>query len=129
MFNFDLKPEGDLLDLRPIPWQAIARIALTNVGKHFTQELGPTGPWPDLKPETGARKQSEQMRWESGRLSGSYKMAYGNDFAEVYSAGVDYAIYHEKGTRHMPARSFLWVDDMAWQTILKLGGESVTWSK
>ena len=126
MYDFQLK--GDANVTWVIPWQGIARIALMNVGKHFNEELGPNGPWPDLKPETWARKQGDQMLWETGALSGSYDMGYGEDYAEVFSTGVDYAIYHDKGTRFMPARSFLWIDDEAWAGILKLGGESLTWS-
>lgn len=109
-------------------------MVLQNVGEHFQEELGPEGPWPDLQPETWERKAftygSGTILWESGDLYRSIDEEWGSDYAEVYSAGVEYAAAHEKGVkkRNLPARSFIWIDDRTWDWILDKAGD-VSWKK
>lgn len=130
MFKIDASDFKLGLDPKGIPWDAIAKIAFANVKHHFALQRGPEGPWEPLKVETWKRKIGPWPLYETGELYRSYQAGFGTDYAMVFSEGADWAVYHETGTsRNLPSRSFLWLDDMAGDKILRMTGESLTWSK
>jgi len=96
---------------------------------HFRQKLNPDGPWAPLKPETWARKKGPRELWETGDLYHSYNLAHDKFHAEVFSAGVDYAKYHDQGAENLPIRSFLWLDEQVIGKMGQLTAASLTWSK
>lgn len=104
-------------------------MAFANVMLHFQQKINPDGPWAPLKPATWARKKGPRELWETGALIESYSYGAGQDYAEVFSAGVDYAKYHDRGTENLPVRSFLWLDERVIWKMGQLTAASLTWSK
>ena len=96
----------------------IALMMRSTVEKNFEaegrDELGRTHTWKPLAPSTQksrARYKGEEHKAHpilemTGRLKQSLHIAWGRDWAQVYS-GVKYGVYHQTGTRKMPARPFM----------------------
>jgi phage gpG-like protein len=84
-------------------------------------EGGYPGRWAPLK------SGGPSYLFRGGDLWGSINQSnqvIGDDFAEVYSRGVRYGIYHQTGTRKMLARPFMvWRQDMI-DAIVDTVGES-----
>lgn len=87
----------------------------SQVQETFVRGQGRKTPWPDLSPRTKKYKIKKKgtaypMLVFTGRLRNSINISVGEKEAKVYS-GVKYGVFHQTGTRHMPARPFLEVTD------------------
>lgn len=101
-------------DLDYLPWadEITQQIEATNRA-NFAAGEGPAGPWPDLSPVTIARKGHNTKLVDSHDLMRSLTEA-GQGVSEAFSepgqggvsrgTDVDYARFHQEGTRRMPAR-------------------------
>jgi len=111
------KAQRTLGNLSPI-MANVAQLMRRTVEKNFDaegrDEMGRTKIWKPLAPST--QKQRARYKGEAyaehpileykGRLKQSINTAHGKDFAQVYT-GVRYGVYHQVGTRKMPARPFM----------------------
>ncbi len=80
------------------------------IHRHFWQDEGPEGVWPDLKPTTWRYKHSNKMLFESGEYLKSWQVELqGDDF--IIGSESKIAQYHEFGTTHIPVRSFVWLNE------------------
>jgi phage gpG-like protein len=88
----------------------IASEAFKDVMDHFENTSGRSGKWQPLAPSTirGRRKGSSKPLQDTGRMRGSIKPQGFKDRAEVFT-NVEYAPFHDKGTRTIPRREFLWL--------------------
>jgi len=96
----------------------IAQMMRSTVNKNFEaegrDESGRTHTWKGLAPSTQKRRakyKGEQYKAHpilefTGRLKQSINTAWGKDWAQVYT-GVEYGVYHQTGTKKMPARPFM----------------------
>lgn len=81
----------------------------------FVRGQGRKTSWADLSPRTKKYKVRKKgtaypMLVFTGRLRNSINISSGRNEAKVFS-GVRYGVFHQIGTRHMPARPFLEVTD------------------
>lgn len=99
-------------DLRPA-FRDTAVYMKTSVLKNFEVEGRPKK-WAPLSPKyaTWKRKKgySTKILERTGRLKQSINVSYTNKEARVYT-GVKYGAYLHKGTRKMPARPFMLIQD------------------
>lgn len=83
---------------------------LTNLHQdRFDAQISPTGQaWAPLSPKTAKRKQFGRILYRSGVLRNTLR--YNASSREVrFGTDRKYGIYHQFGTRHMPARPWLGV--------------------
>lgn len=92
-----------------------AIIAHNRVSQLFEQDSGPDGPWKPLK--KGRRRGGSKILQDTGRLKGSIVPFSGRDYAGV-GTDLDYAPYHNYGTKHIPQREFMWLDGTAEERIM-----------
>ena len=102
-------------DLSPFMADA-AELILTVTEEAFDAQRSPDGtPWPDLAPATWKRKRTRRKLYESGNLQGSLSADSDAHSATVgvgaTSRGFAYGIVHQLGSRRVPARPFLPVDE------------------
>lgn len=136
--NVEAKIEARSLDalskslekLLPNAQKKFFKLASTAIYKdvigHFEKEVGPGREkwkrfkWPDGKARNTrpTKRGGTKLLQDTGRLKGSIV-----PFVEKDSAGartnVDYAIYHNDGTKKIPKREFAYVDE---ETVGKLEG-------
>ena len=96
----------------------IAQMMRSTVDKNFEaegrDERGRTHIWKELASSTqgrrakykGEAKKAHPILEFTGRLKQSINIAWGKDWAQVYT-GVKYGVYHQTGTKKMPARPFM----------------------
>jgi phage virion morphogenesis protein len=80
---------------------------------NFARQSDPDGaPWASLAASTAARKGSSVILRETGSLAGGIASegASGNQVV-IRSTGGHYGIYHQTGTKKMPARKFIGIGD------------------
>jgi phage gpG-like protein len=96
-------------DLSPIMAE-VAEMLVAGIEDEF-QTQG-RGNWAPLAASTlrSRRGSSAMILQDTGRLAGSIQPRSGPDFAEAGS-DVAYGKFHITGTRHMPARNFLDIDE------------------
>jgi phage virion morphogenesis protein len=105
----------------------LAGVMLDAVEEQFAREGQP--PWPSLRPST-IRARARRGHWpgkilqETGRLAASITSSWGRDEA-VVGTSVVYGLYHQFGTRTMPARPFLRLTAEDLQRLLE---EVVDWA-
>lgn len=111
------KGQSILRDMSPI-MRDVAQTMKSTVNKNFEaegrDEMGRPHTWKELARSTqkvrerykGSDKKAHPILEFTGRLKQSINTAYGRDYAQVYS-GVKYGVYHQTGTRKMPARPFM----------------------
>ena len=107
-------------------WGPASLLAFKKVISHFEQEKGPKGRWKELSPVTIARRrgQSSKPLQDTGRLKGSILNKAFNNKAIVFT-NVKYAIFHDKGTKKIPQRKFMWIEDGFVKTLADKYGEFV----
>lgn len=77
----------------------------------FMMEKDPWGrPWKPLKPATIERKRSSKILRDTGRLWQSFTWRVEGDTLH-FGTNVEYAPYHQFGTKHIPRRPFLPLDE------------------
>lgn len=103
---------GRLMDAMADPSPAMRMIAEEIRGEvdlAFRESRTPSGEaWTPLLQETVAKRRgtTAQPLRDTGRLATSVMTAHGLDHATV-GTNVDYAGFHQHGTRHIPARPFM----------------------
>lgn len=95
--------------------QKIAVYLQSETQKTFERNTGRVTKWPDLSEKTKKYKIKKKgtpypMLVFTGRLRQSIFSEYSSTFARIF-AGVKYAVYHQLGTRKMPARPILEIDE------------------
>ena len=93
----------------------MANVLRTEAEDAFDDERSPEGiKWQDLKPDYKkhryARGFNGKILQVSGLLVQSLNIDYGDDFAAV-GVSEPYGVYHQLGTKHMPARPFLGISE------------------
>lgn len=110
-------------DLSPLMTTIAGHLAATTE-RAFESERDPSfgTPWAALSPPYLKRKLkqgfSKAKLERTGELKASIVAESGDDYAEV-AVGAPYAIYHQLGTRKMPARPFLGIDDAGEEDIVQ----------
>ncbi|RLG91053.1 MAG: phage virion morphogenesis protein [Candidatus Hecatellales archaeon] len=111
------KGQSTLKNLSPI-MRDVAQLMRVSVEKNFEAEgrdkTGATHTWAPLAKSTQKRRakykgeanKAHPILEMTGRLKQSINTAHGRDYAQVYT-GVRYGVYHQTGTRKMPARPFM----------------------
>jgi len=75
----------------------------------WDNEQEPDGtPWEELLPETWAKKKNPKMLRDSNDMLRDLITQSSSDALE-FGLNTDYAVYHDFGTKHMPARQLLGV--------------------
>lgn len=102
-------------DLSPVLADTAEHL-LTVTEEAFEAQRSPGGKaWPDLAPATWRHKRTSRMLYESGTLQGSLTPESDHHEARLgvnaASHGFPYGIVHQFGSRHVPARPFLPVDE------------------
>lgn len=109
-----------LVNLKPL-FTVIAAKAHRNVIDHFEKEKGPKRKWPRWSrknPKTGIRtffssrpygRGGNKILQDTGRLKGSVRFTGKRRQAEVFT-NVKYAKFHQKGTKNMVKRPFMYID-------------------
>lgn len=100
--------------------RSISALMYSDVISHFQSEKDSDGktwdrwknpnPPPRRVPRRPTRKGGSKMLQDTGRLRNSLVPFVRNDVSGVRT-DVDYAVYHNEGTRNMPAREFLYLSD------------------
>jgi len=101
-------------DLSPVLADTAEHL-LTVTEEAFEAQRSPGGKaWPDLAPATWRHKRTPKMLYESGALQGSLTPESDSHEARLgvnaTSRGFPYGIVHQFGSRRVPARPFLPVD-------------------
>ena len=111
------KLQSRVTDMSPI-MENVAALMRRAVDKNFEVEgrdkAGHEHTWKELAPSTQryrARHKGEKYAAHpilefNGDLKKSLNVDHGKDWAKVYT-GVKYGVYHQLGTKKMPARPFL----------------------
>lgn len=103
------KMSSKVKDLRPV-MRDIANLLLESIQKNFKAEGRPVK-WKPLAPSTIANKVKRKGTWkpilvDTGLLRKSNNTDYGKNYAKVVNP-IKYGIYHQMGTKKMPARPFM----------------------
>lgn len=114
---------GLLSDMTPV-MRDVAGDLHAGVERAFDEQRSPVDntPWVSLKQST-IEARTRQGYWpgkilqRTGRLAQSAVEGHGADFAEV-TFGERYGIYHQTGTKRMPARPFAGVSEQTEADIL-----------
>lgn len=87
---------------------AIGQALVSRVVQGFDISTGPYGEWRPLSPVTinRRRKKSAKPLLDTGRLRNSITHEFDNNSARI-GTNVEYAKYHQLGTKTIPARKFL----------------------
>lgn len=112
----DLK---ELLPASQVKFFKLASVAIyKDVIKHFEQEKAPDGKWKRFKWPDGKRRNTRPTKrggskvlQDTGRLKGSIVPFVSKDAAGART-NVEYAAYHNDGTKTIPKREFAYVDDL-----------------
>jgi phage virion morphogenesis protein len=89
--------------------QGMAEDIRGEVDLAFSEGRSPAGErWEPLQPATIAQRpgNSSQPLRDTGRLANSIMAAFGSDYA-VVGTNVEYAGFHQLGTRDIPARPYI----------------------
>lgn len=78
---------------------------------NFTGEHDPDGrPWAPLAASTLARKKTSTKLRETGAMAAANRLYVGGKTARIKNS-IDYAIWHQTGTKRMPQRQFLGISE------------------
>jgi phage gpG-like protein len=93
-----------------IPEQAAVAVGVlveNQTRDRFNTKEGPNGPWPKWAASTAKRKKRGfSLMVESGRLAQSPTHSV-SGLSVLAGTNVEYAVYHQGGTKHMPAREIV----------------------
>jgi len=103
----------------------------------FDNEAGPTGAWPALAPSTVRRKGHGIVLLESGKLTQSlggrsadsirevFRDGANNQHALIFGTSVEYSIFHQQGTKRIPARPHVGITE---PLLDQTAGEVADWT-
>lgn len=87
----------------------------------FAKQRDPDGKaWEPLKPSTLRRKKTRAILRETGALAASISVVGPSGSRVRVVAGQAYGIYHQTGTKKMPARKFLGINEENVTSIKKI---------
>lgn len=100
--------------------------------KYFASESAPDGTrWPKLAPATIKRKGHDVILVDTGRLKASLTGQTGDSVRDAMERGasfgtsVPYAGFHQSGTKHLPQRAHVGVNEELLNTIATIIGDAV----
>ena len=97
----------ELARLEDPAWEPLLRIMGATIQEqtvnHFTMQAGPSGSWPPTQRGGAALI-------KTGTLRGSIQTVVGTDEVEI-GTNIEYAKYHQLGTKRIPQRAFLGLTD------------------
>jgi phage gpG-like protein len=101
-------------------YSVIASMAYKDVIQHFDNTVGRSGIWQPLAASTirQRRRGSSKPLQDTGVMKGSIRPIGLKTRAEVFT-NIDYAKYHDLGTRNIPRREFMWLSGGAKERIRK----------
>lgn len=88
-------------------------------GEYFDKDVGPSGAgWPPLAKSTIQRKGHDTILEDTGAMRASVEGETGDSIRSathrglVFGTEVEHAIFHQTGTKRMPKREFIGMDEM-----------------
>jgi phage gpG-like protein len=130
--------EANIKDLsRTGAMQLSAGKGYKNVMKHFDDEKGPLRPWPkwSKRMPDGRRKffdsrptkrGGNKLLQDTGAMRGRIGFRANMNKAEIFTSNTTpYAFYHHTGTKKMPKRQFMYIDNETRKNIAEIVAKGV----
>lgn len=120
--------ENRLGNMQPI-YNDISVLMIEDIQTHFKKEKGETSSWAPLKPKTLERKLSKgisprKLVGLNRKLEQSF-IKSANKKAAITSNPVDYGIFHNLGTKHLPKREFMFLTKKSIKDILTVISDEI----